>query len=237
MASAPNPVASQIDARRKPSRQINNEIRELMRKGEKSIHVRHAEAQHNLAVGILEPVSIVFEGSVGYYCGGLMDGASLEVHGSAGWGLGESMLEGLIQVRGNAGNSCAASIRGGTVVVHGGTGARAGVSMKGGLLIIEGDCGYMTGFMMQKGRIVVCGNAGPALADSMYEGTVFVGGEIADLGNDAIIKTPDDDDLNFLRENLGRWGISSERPFKKVVSGRRLWNFDKQDRELWKVAL
>lgn len=237
MASARNGVASEIDARGKPARQINSEIRELIGNGDRAIGVRHAEAQHNLAVGILEPVSITFEGSVGYYCGGLIDGACLEVHGSAGWGLGESMLQGAIEVRGNAGNSCAASIRGGTVVVHGSAGARAGVSMKGGLLIIEGDCGYMTGFMMQKGRIVVCGNGGPALADSMYEGVVFVGGEISDLGNDAVIKAPDEDDWNFLGENLRRWGISPERPFKKVISGRRLWNFDKQDRELWKAAL
>jgi glutamate synthase domain-containing protein 3 len=166
-----------------------------------------------------------------------MDGPSIEIQGSAGWGLGESMMSGTIRVRGNAGNSCGASIRGGTIVVHGNAGARAGVSMKGGLVIIEGDCGYMTGFMMQRGVIIVCGNGGAALADSMYEGVIYVGGEIPDLGNDAVVQKPGAEDSKFLRESLSRWGISATRPFKKVVAGRKLWNFDKQEIEIWKEAL
>lgn len=230
-------LSNRTDAHGKLAREINRQIKDLIAAGETQIAVLHCEAQHNLAVGILTPVSIGFEGSVGYYCGGLIDGPAIEIHGSAGWGLGESMISGCIRVRGNAGNSCAASIRGGTVIVHGSVGARAGISMKGGLLIIERDSGYMTGFMMQKGAIVVCGNAGPALADSMYEGVVYVGGEIEDLGNDAVVSEPDAGDWKFLRENLARWGISAERAFKKVVAGRRLWNFDKQEIGLWKEAL
>ncbi len=228
-------AAREIDAR--GVTEINRAIKELIAAGEKEIRVVDVQAQHNLAVGIVQPVSILFEGSVGYYCGGLIDGPTIEVHGGAGWGLGESMLSGTIRVRGNAGNSCAASIRGGTIVVHGDVGARAGVSMKGGLLIVEGGCGYMTGFMMQRGVIVVCGDGGAALADSMYEGVVYVGGKIQDLGNDALVQEPSDDDRKFLRENLSRWGISAERSFKKVVAGRKLWNFDKQEIGLWKEVL
>lgn len=237
MSQVHSAAARMVEARGKSSREINREIKESIAAGETDIRVLHTEAQHNLGVAILSPVSISFAGSVGYYCGGLIDGPRIDVLGSAGWGLGESMLSGTIRVRGNAGNSCAASIRGGTMIVHGSAGARAGVSMKGGLLIIEGDCGYMAGFMMQKGVIVVCGNAGPALADSMYEGVVFVGGEVADLGNDAVLESPDERDRNFLGQNLTSWDISAEHPFKKVVSGRRLWNFDRQDIELWKEAL
>ncbi len=109
--------------------------------------------------------------------------------------------------------------------------------MKGGLLIIAGDCGYMAGFMMQKGTMIVCGNAGAALADSMYEGRVYVGGEIEELGNDTVVSDPDEEDLRFLDDNLTRWGISADRSFRKVVSGRRLWNFDKQEMGIWKEAL
>lgn len=237
MSQREKTLIPQIEARGNGTTEINRRLKELIAEGEKEIRILNVEAQHNLAVGIVTPVSIVFEGSVGYYCGGLIDGPTVEVHGSAGWGLGESMMSGTIRVRGNAGNSCGASIRGGTIVVHGNAGARAGVSMKGGVLIIEGECGYMTGFMMQRGAIIVCGNGGAALADSMYEGVVFVGGEIADLGNDAVIQEPSEEDGKFLRENLEPWGISSRRPFKKVVAGRKLWNFDKQEIGLWKEAL
>lgn len=226
-----------VEAQGKTSREINHEIKEHISAGETSIQVSGAAAQHNLGVGIVEPVSIRFEGSVGYYCGGLIDGPELEIKGSAGWGLGESMNSGTIQVHGNVGNSCAASIRGGTLVIHGNAGARAGVSMKGGLLIIAGDCGYMTGFMMQKGVIVVCGDAAAALADSMYEGCIFVGGEIEELGNDTVVSDPDEEDQKFLDDNLARYGINTDNSFRKVVSGRRLWNFDKQEIGIWKEAL
>jgi glutamate synthase domain-containing protein 3 len=109
--------------------------------------------------------------------------------------------------------------------------------MKGGTLLVGGSCGYMTGFMMQKGRIVVCGNAGDALADSMYEGVVFVGGDIASLGNDAVVEGPSAEDEAFLRELLATYDVAGPATFKKVVSGRKLWNFDRKELAVWKSAL
>lgn len=237
MAGSGNTLIAEIQALGKSSREINQKIKELVASQQKEIRVLGCQGQHNLAAGIVTPVSIDFEGSVGYYCGGLIDGPELEIRGSAGWGLGESMMSGTIRVRGSVGNGCGASMRGGTLVVHGSAAARAGVGMKGGLLILEEDCGYMTGFMMQRGIIIVCGKGGPALADSMYEGCVYVGGEIEELGNDAVVEDPDEADEKFLQETLRSWEIRAERPFKKVVSGRRLWNFDKKEIELWREAL
>ena len=230
-------MGAEVQAGNRSSREINQQIKNLIRSGETQIRVRQTQAQHNLAVGILSPVSISFEGSVGYYCGGLMDGPDLEILGSAGWGLGESMASGTIQVTGNAGNGCGASIRGGTLVVRGSTAARAGISMKGGLLIIGGNCGYMTGFMSQKGTVIVCGNAGPGLGDSMYEGRLFIGGEIQELGNDAVVEEPDQEEWDFLTRNLAARGFPVPASFKKVVSGRRLWNFNRKERDLWKEVL
>jgi glutamate synthase domain-containing protein 3 len=230
-------MGAEVQAGNRSSREINQQIKNLIRSGETQIRVRQTQAQHNLAVGILSQVSISFEGSVGYYCGGLMDGPDLEILGSAGWGLGESMASGTIQVTGNAGNGCGASIRGGTLVVRGSTAARAGISMKGGLLIIGGNCGYMTGFMSQKGTVIVCGNAGPGLGDSMYEGRLFIGGEIQELGNDAVVEEPDQEEWDFLTRNLAPRGLPVPASFKKVVSGRRLWNFNRKERDLWKEVL
>ena len=195
------------------------------------------DARHNLGVALLRPVHVVFDGSVGYYCGGMMDGAHVEVRGSAGWGAGESMMDGTVIIDGNAGSGVAASIRGGTVVVRGDAAARAGVSMKGGTLLIGGNCGYMAGFMMQKGRIVICGDAGDALADSMYEGVVYVGGKIAGLGNDAVIEEPTAEEHKALTELLATFKVLAPAGFKKVVSGRKLWNFDRKELGVWKAAL
>jgi glutamate synthase domain-containing protein 3 len=109
--------------------------------------------------------------------------------------------------------------------------------MKGGTLLIGGSCGYMAGFMMQKGRLIVCGDTGEALADSMYEGVVFVGGKIGALGNDAVVEEPTAEDSASLKDLLTTYKIAGPASFKKVVAGRKLWNFDKKDISIWKVAL
>ena len=226
-----------IDCTDKTSRVINQEIRRHIQAGETEISVHHPQARHNLGVAVLQPVSLTMTGSVGYYCGGLIDGPRIEVHGSCGWGLAESMLSGTVIVNHNAGNSAAASIRGGTVVVRGSASARAGIAMKGGTLIVQGNSGYMTGFMMQKGTIIVCGDTAEALGDSMYEGRIFVAGRISDLGNDAVIAEVTDQDRAFLTTTLAEYDIEAPASFQKIVSGRRLWQFDKKDFDTWREAL
>jgi glutamate synthase domain-containing protein 3 len=222
----------------KSTSEINRAIRALVAAGERTIAVRNPGARHNLAVGLTVPVHLVFEGSVGYYCGGMGDGPTIEIRGSAGWGTAECMLGGTVIVEKNAGAGAGAAIRNGTVVVRGDVAARGGISMKGGTLIIGGNTGYMTGFMMQKGAIIILGDTGAALGDSLYEGRIFVAGRIGELGNDAVEGALGVDDHRYLTETLQPYGYDAGRyDFKKIVSGRRLWNFDKKDFEAWKVAL
>jgi glutamate synthase domain-containing protein 3 len=225
-----------VDCAGRSVREINEAIRRLVDAGEPEILVRNPGARHNLAVAILRDVAITIDGPVGYYAGGMSDGVRLTIQGSAGWGVAECMLSGTVLVDANAGNGAAASIRGGTVVIRGDAAARAGIAMKGGLLVIGGDTGYMTGFMMQRGRIIVCGNAGPALADSMYEGVVFVGGEIEELGNDAVVSDASADELADIRATLVRYSLKGPERFRRIVSGRKLWNYDKKELEVWKAA-
>ena len=127
-----------IDCRGRTTREINRHLREAIAAGQRDIRVLESDARHNLGVALLQPVHVVFEGSVGYYCAGMSDGAHIEIRGSAGWGTAESMMNGTVVIDGNAGSGVAASIRGGTVVVRGDAAARAGVSMKGGTLLIGG---------------------------------------------------------------------------------------------------
>jgi methylamine---glutamate N-methyltransferase subunit B len=234
----------EVSGESRSTREINAAIRQQMRRGDTHIVVRDPGARHNLGVAIIEPVNIRFEGSVGYYCGGLIDGPHYEIAGSAGWGLAESMLNGHVVVHGSVGNGAAAALRGGTVVVHGDAAARLGVSMKGGTVLVAGNCGYMAGFMGQKGTIIVCGDAGNAFADSMYETVCFVRGRIADLGTDAVVEEPSPKDVEFLDSMLAehlpeqvRHNKLADRDFKKVVAGRKLWNFDTREWKLWQEVL
>jgi len=233
-----------IDAANQSTREINRAIRRAIADGVPEITVLNSGARHNLAVAVLESTRIRIAGSAGYYCGGLNGGASIEIDGSAGWGLAESMLTGTVRVHGNAGSGSAAALRGGTVVIHGDAAARLGVSMKGGLVIVGGNCGYMAGFMAQKGTLIVCGDAGSAFADSMYTTVCYVGGEISDLGTDAVLGTMEAGETDRLEETLSSHlpaDLRKTKPpavnFKKVVSGRKLWNFDKREWRIWQEAL
>jgi glutamate synthase domain-containing protein 3 len=237
-------ASATVDCRTRPIREINREIKNLIASGRMEIELVAPGAHHNIGVAILQPARIHVRGSAGYFCAGLIDGAQFEIDGSAGWGLAESMMNGKVTVRGNAGNGAAAAIRGGTVVIHGDASARLGVSMKGGLVLVGGNCGYMAGFMAQKGTLIVCGNTGEAFADSMYATTCFVGGTIGELGTDAVIEPLTEDDIAILRSTLASHFSAEERrtkpapgTFKKVVAGRKLWNFDKRNWQWWQEAL
>jgi len=233
-----------IDATGRSIREINQAVRCAIAEKAPGVTVKNPGARHNLAVAILGAGSIRIAGSVGYYCGGLGDGASIEIEGSAGWGLAESMLGGTVRVHGNAGSGAAAALRGGTVVIHGDAAARLGVSLKGGLVIVGGNCGYMAGFMAQKGTLIVCGDAGEAFADSMYATVCYVGGKADNLGTDAVVGVMEPGEVERLEETLCRYlppALRKTKPraasFKKVVSGRKLWNFDKREWKIWQEAL
>jgi glutamate synthase domain-containing protein 3 len=235
---------AEVNCEGRSIREINSAIKSFIREGEKNITVTKPGGRHNLGVAILEPAHVAIHGSAGYYCGGLADGSTMEIIGSAGWGLAESMMNGTAIVHGSAGNGAGAAIRGGTVVVHGDAAARAAVSMKGGLVLVGGSCGYMAAFMGQKGSLIVCGDAGDAFADSMYATVCYVGGKIASLGTDAVVEDLSAADIQFLDATLEHYfspELRKTKPagkdFKKIVAGRKLWNFDKRDRKIWQEAL
>jgi glutamate synthase domain-containing protein 3 len=221
-----------------PTRAINQAICAAIADGANVIRLLQPAARHNLGVGLPRGVTLTIAGSAGYYVAGLNDGADVRVEGGAGWGAAESMREGTVVVDGDAGNAVAASVRAGTVVVRGNASTRAGIAMKGGLLIVAGDVGPMAGFMMQKGILVVCGRAADGVADSMYAGTVFLGGGHGELGADAVFEDVTEADRELVGAALDRWRVAPPPGgFRKLVAGRRLWNFQQSERDLWKSAL
>ena len=227
-----------IDAEGLSTRAINLSIKQLLAEGATDIEVLNPAARHCLAVALKTSARIRFRGSVGWYCAGMNDGAHIIVDGNCGWGLAECQMGGRVEVHGHAGSGTSVSIRGGLVFVRGDCAARAGISMKGGTLIVGGNVGYLSGFMMQRGTVIVCGNAAEGLGDSMYEGTIYVGGTVAAYGADAVEHEVTDEDRTLLRQALAEFEIDADRlPFKKVVSGRRLWNFSRKEPELWRSAL
>jgi methylamine---glutamate N-methyltransferase subunit B len=231
-------VTTEIDCAAHSTREINQALKQAAAEGVPEVVLQDPAARHCLAVAIMRPLRVVFDGPVGWYCGGMCDGPDLVVNGNCGWSVGENLMSGSITVHGNGGNSAGATIRGGRIFVEGHTGARTGISMKGGTLVVGGSVGYMSGFMMQRGTMIVCGDAADGIGDSMYEGTVYVGGQIASLGADCVEAELTSDDLDMLRSELEPHGIDAGATgFTKLVAGKKLWNFSKHEYDAWRAAL
>ena len=218
-----------IDVEKLKCKELNKKIKELMKKGYGTIVLKNPGAKHSLGVGILQKLNLIIEGSLGYFGIGSIDGPVVRISGRVGWSCAENMMSGKVVIEKNAGSCFGAAIRGGDLICKGSVGARSGIDMKGGTIIVGGDAGAFTGFMMQRGRIIICGDVGANLGDSLYDGTIFVGGKIKSLGADAVETEITNLDVDWLKRKLKVAEINRKIDFSKmtkIVSGKKLWNYD-----------
>lgn len=214
-------------------REVNEEIQAACQPG---AHLRIVDtlSRHNLGIGLPPGANLHFEGSVGYYCGGLNTGSTITIERNAGWALGEGMADGHITVDGYAGMSVGAAMIGGTIHVKGDTGPRCGVAMKGGNIVVEGKIGYQSGFMAHSGKIIALGGAGDSCADALWEGEVWVCGDVKSLGVDVEVVEPTAEEVAEVDAILDPLGLKdTSRDWRKMVSGQRLWYFESRDASAW----
>ena len=178
-----------IEVGDRPIREVNEEINAACVPGA-NLRIVDTLSRHNLGIGLPPGANLHFEGSVGYYCGGLNTGSIIDIERNAGWAVGEGMADGHITVDGYAGMSVGAAMNGGTIHVKGDTGPRCGVAMKGSNIVVEGKIGYQSGFMAHAGRIIALGGAGESCADALWEGEVWVCGDVKSLGVDVEVVEP-----------------------------------------------
>ena len=218
-----------IDVEKLNCIEVNSKIKDLMKQGYGTIVLKNPGAKHSLGVGILNKLNLIIEGSLGYFGVGSIDGPVVRISCRVGWSCAENMMAGKVVIEKNAGSCFGAAIRGGDLICKGSVGARSGIDMKGGTIMIGGNAGAFTGFMMQRGRIVILGDVGPNLGDSLYDGTIFVGGKIESLGADAVEAEMTDLDVDWLKRKLKVAEIDKKINFSKmtkIVSGKKLWNYD-----------
>ena len=218
-----------IDVKKLDCVAVNKKIKDLMKKGYGTIVLKNPGAKHSLGVGILNKLNLIVEGSLGYFGVGSIDGPVVRISGRVGWSCAENMMAGKVVIEKNAGSCFGAAVRGGDLICKGSVGARSGIDMKGGTIIIGGNAGAFTGFMMQRGRIIILGDVGPNLGDSLYDGTIFVGGKIKSLGADAVEAEMTDLDRFWLKRKLKVAEIDKKIDYSKmtkIVSGKKLWNYD-----------
>ena len=223
----------EIDVGQRPIREVHEELKAAYASGQ-PIRVVNTLSRHNLGVGMPPGVDITFEGSVGYYCGGLNTGAKVAIERNAGWAVGEGMSDGHITVGGYAGMSCGAAMTGGTIHVKGDAGPRCGVGMKAGNIVVEGKIGYQSGFMAHSGKIIALGGAGDSCADALWEGEVWVAGPVDSYGVDVQVVEPTAEEVAEVDEILEPLGLKdTSRDWRKMISGQRLWYFESRDASAW----
>ena len=218
-----------IDVKKLDCVAVNKKIKALIKKGYGTIVLKNPGAKHSLGVGILNKLNLIIEGSLGYFGVGSIDGPVVRISGRVGWSCAENMMAGKVVIEKNAGSCFGAAVRGGDLICKGSVGARSGIDMKGGTIIIGGNAGAFTGFMMQRGRIIILGDVGPNLGDSLYDGTIFVGGKIKSLGADAVEAEMTGLDRFWLKRKLKVAEIDKKIDYSKmtkIVSGKKLWNYD-----------
>lgn len=214
-------------------RDINRDIQAACAAGDEVI-VTDTLSRHNLGIGLPQGANVSFEGSVGYYCGGLNDGATITVERNAGWAVAEGMAKGHVTVGGYAGMSAGAAMTGGTIHIKGDAGPRCGVAMKGGNIIVEGKIGYQSGFMAHSGKIIALGGAGESCADALWQGEVWVAGDIGSLGVDVDVVEPTAEEVAEVDRLLDPLGlVDASRNWRKMISGQRLWYFESRDANAW----
>ena len=218
-----------IDVEKLNCIEVNSKIKDLMKQGYGTIVLKNPGAKHSLGVGILNKLNLIIEGSLGYFGVGSIDGPVVRISGRVGWSCAENMMAGKVVIEKNAGSCFGAAIRGGDLICKGSVGARTGIDQKGGTIIIGGDAGAFTGFMMQRGRIIILGDVGINLGDSMYDGTLYIGGKIGSFGSDAVESPMTKSDIDWIERKLKVAEIGQGfdiSKMTKVVSGKKLWNYD-----------
>jgi len=222
-----------VDVGQRHIREVNEEIMEACARGD-AVRIVNTLSRHNLGVGLPDGATLRFEGSVGYYCGGLNTGARIEVERNCGWAVGEGMSKGHITVGGYAGMSCGAAMTGGLIHVKGDAGPRCGVAMKNGTIVVEGKIGYQSGFMAHQGKIIALGGAGESCADALWAAEVWVAGDVDSLGVDVNVVEPTAEEVDEVDAILDPLGLAdTSRNWRKMVAGERLWYFESRDASAW----
>jgi len=146
----------EIDAKGKHFRDLNEEVRAAVDKGEKEISLKNVNGQYYIATGLCGKLDITVEGVPGNDLSAFMDGPT-------------------VTIKSNAQDNIANTMNAGKIIIHGNAGDVLGYGMRGGKLHIRGDVGYRVGIHMkgakrQSSTIIAGGTAGDFFGEYMAGG-------------------------------------------------------------------
>jgi len=156
-------MATTIDAKGIYYAQLNEQIRGLIRWGEREINLINVNGQRYIGGGIEAPnLKITVSGVTGEDLAAFMEGPTIDVLNNAQDGVGNTMNDGKIIIRGLAGDVVGYGMRGGKIFIRDDVGYRVGIHMKGfkdkqPALVVGGCAGDFFGEYQAGGCLILLG--------------------------------------------------------------------------------
>jgi glutamate synthase domain-containing protein 3 len=221
-----------IDAENQDTRSLNQNIRDLIKNGEKRILIKNVTGQRYLAAGLTGNIEIEIFGTPGNDLGAFMDGPKIEVHGNGQDCIGNTMGGGKLIIHGDVGDITGMSMRGGRILIEGDSGYRTGVHCKGvpekePSIVIGGEAQDFLGEYMAGGTILVLGlnlkdNLHPAdfVGTGMHGGIIYIRGEVLGTGKEVEILEVDKKDKENIKELVEDYSKYFHCDVKDILKSR-----------------
>ncbi|MDW7650053.1 MAG: hypothetical protein SCK29_05375 [Bacillota bacterium] len=218
-----------IDARGVYYMHLNKRIRQALKDGADEIVLKNVNGQRYIADAVRGNVKLMIEGIPGNDLAAYMDGPQVVVKGNVQDAVANTMNGGTILIHGDAGDTLGYAMRGGEVFIHGNVGYRVGIHMKEykdqiPLIVVGGKTGDFLGEYMAGGKIVVLGQPdglepiGNYCGTGMHAGVMYIRGDVPNykLGREVQKSEPNEEDLAFLSETIGRFRVYFNLPEKET---------------------
>lgn len=182
-----------IDADGVYYKDLNEQVKELIRNGEEEITLENVNGQRYIGDGLDSDARLVINGTPGNDLAAFTNGVEIIVNGNGQDGIANTMNGGRLVINGQTGDTLGYSMRGGEVYVRDSVGYRVGIHMKGyqdkqPTIIVGGTAGDFFGEYMAGGRLILLGLnrqadepiIGNHVAVGMHGGVIYIRDEIED---------------------------------------------------------
>lgn len=227
----------EIDAGPLETRELNDQLRDLMLAGIQKVVIRNVCGQRYIGTRLYSPehrrMEIEIFGTPGNDMAAFLYGHKITVHGNAQDGVGNTMDQGEVVVEGRAGDVLGFSMRGGRIFVRDNCGYRTALHMKEyeekrPVLVIGGTSQDFLGEYMAGGIVILLdlygkGHKGNFIGTGMHGGAIYLRGvvEKTQVGGQVEISPLEESDREILDRYVSEFierfpdlGISKEEILK-----------------------
>ncbi len=213
-------MSASFDATGVYYKELNQQIRDSVKKGKKTLTLKGVNGQRFIGTGIEgEHIRISVHGVPGNDLGSFMQGPTIEVFDNAQDGVANTMSAGKVMVHGHAGDVLGYGMRGGKLFVKGNIGYRVGIHMKSykhhvPIIVSGGKAGDFLGEYMAGGILMLLDIAeqsktkvndpiaGNYIGTGMHGGVMYLRGNVNDyqLGKEVGKRPMEEDDKRIVEK-------------------------------------